>query len=101
MPQAFLQRAFRITHTADVPAARPRLGPNVTRRLPMRTVSARRIELGVVEGSPGVALRLLQADGAAQCEVHPDLALAIGQAELEFGIPPSAWQAVEGRAQAS
>ncbi len=87
-------RLIRVTHVAEVPARRPLLGPNIARRLPRRTVDAKRLELGIVEGRPGVALRLLQGDGSDQCELHESLALAIGQAEFEFGVPPSAWKRV-------
>lgn len=90
---------LRVTHVAEVPERRPRLGPHLTGRLAGRSVEAKRLELGVVEGRPGVALRLLQADGTVQCEFHESLALAIGQAEFEFGIPPSAWVPVKRAGQ--
>lgn len=94
-------RLLRVTHVAEVPNQRPLLGPNIARRLPARSVNAKRLELGIPEGRPGVALRLWQSDGVDQCEVHESIALAIGQAEFEFGVPPSAWKPVTSAATSS
>lgn len=82
---------FHPTHTAELPDKSPALGPHVRRRLPKRDIVPRRLAIGSVEGRPGVGLMLMQDDGRSHLDIHPDLGLAVGQAELEFGVPPSAW----------
>lgn len=94
MPNSAKSNRFVTTHVAEVPPRRPLLGPRMAKRLPVRRIRASRLELGTVEGRAGIALRILQDDGESQCELHPDLGLAVGQAELEFGVSPSAWTPV-------
>ena len=92
MPNQYNKTNVHKTHVAEVPHNRPRLGHRLTARQPQRNIIPTRLAIGTVSGKPGFALVLIDAKrDAAEFELHPTVMLAIGQAEIEFGVSPSDW----------